>query len=56
MYNPSDCTETLPDYQLPPTPPSTAQHVFSGFSDYADCQTDNDIYGTNQYQYSMTLV
>ncbi len=55
MYNPGDCTgNPLPDYQMPPTPPSTAQHVFSGFSDYTDCQTDNDIYGTNQYQYSMT--
>ena len=54
-YSPSDCTGVpLPPYTAPTTSTGYTTYTFDGFSDYSDCEADNDIYGTSGYQYSIT--
>ena len=56
IYYPAECTGTpLADYPLPPPPPpAPTMHTFSQFTNYDNCETENDIYGTTPYTYSMT--
>ena len=56
IYYPAECTgNPLADYPLPPPPPpAPTMHTFTGFTVYDDCETENDIYGTTPYSYSIT--